>query len=74
MAPAPEILSLSSGGRQISIEHFKAPHLVSQAAAVLLLHGADGLKGGRHYHLAAQIVAAAGYHAYCTTWTRSKAN
>lgn len=58
-----EALRFSSGGRPISIDHFKAPHPGPQPA-VLLLHGADGLKGGRHYHLAAQVVAAAGYHAF----------
>jgi carboxymethylenebutenolidase len=58
-----EALRFSSGGRPISIEHFKAPHPRPQPA-VLLLHGADGVKAGRHYHLAAQVVAAAGYHAF----------
>jgi carboxymethylenebutenolidase len=61
LQPAP--LSFTSGGHTIGIEHFAAPHAGPQAA-VLLLHGADGLKAGRHYHLAAQVVAAAGYHAY----------
>ena len=61
LRPAP--LSFASGGHTIRIEHFNAPHAGPQPA-VLLLHGADGLKAGRHYHLAAEVVAAAGYHAY----------
>src|SRR3954452_9509081 len=56
-------LSFASGGRQVAVEHFAAP-LGGPQPAVLLLHGADGLKAGRHYHLAAQVVAAAGYHAF----------
>jgi carboxymethylenebutenolidase len=63
MPGAPTSLSFASGGRSIAIEHFTAPHPGSQPA-VLLLHGADGLKAGRHYHLAAQVVASAGYHAF----------
>ena len=63
VSPPSEALSFTSHGRPISIEHFKAPHPAPQPA-VLLLHGADGVKAGRHYHLAAQVVAAAGYHAF----------
>ena len=58
-----ESLNFDSGGRTIAVEHFKPPSLSPQPA-VLLLHGADGLKAGRHYHLAAQVVAGAGYHAF----------
>src|SRR4051812_44012765 len=54
---------LHERGRQVAVEHFPAP-LSGPQPAVLLLHGADGLKAGRHYHLAAQVVAAAGYHAF----------
>ena len=63
MLGAPQPQSFTSGGCPIAIEHFTAPHPGPQPA-VLLLHGADGLKAGRHYHLAAQVVAAAGYHAF----------
>src|SRR5438270_12097838 len=59
----PDALSFTSDGRQVAVEHFPAP-VSGPQPAVLLLHGADGLKAGRHYHLAAQVVAAAGYHAF----------
>jgi dienelactone hydrolase len=58
-----QALSFTSGGRDIAIERFSAPYAGAQPA-VLLLHGADGLQAGRHYHLAAQVVATAGYHAF----------
>src|SRR3954451_21155461 len=61
--PGPAALSFTSGGRQVGVEHFPAP-VSGPQPAVLLLHGADGLKAGRHYQLAAQVVAAAGYHAF----------
>ena len=61
--PSLQALSFTSGGRNITVEQFSAPRAGAQPA-VLLLHGADGLKAGRHYHLAAQVVAAAGYHAF----------
>src|SRR4051812_49956827 len=58
----PDALSFASGGRQVGVEHFPAP-VSGPQPAVLLLHGGDGLQAGRHYHLAAPVVAPAGYQA-----------
>lgn len=55
-----EPLSFTSAGRTIGVEHFAG----GTGPAVVLLHGADGLNGGQHYRLAAQVVASAGYHAF----------
>lgn len=60
---ASETLTFASGGEPIRIEAMPAPQL-GLRPAVLLLHGADGLSGGEHYRLAAQLVASAGYHTF----------
>ena len=51
------------GGEPVAVERFDAP-LSGRKPAVLILHGADGFTYGDRYRLAAQMVAAAGYHVF----------
>ncbi len=68
--------SFASGGVPIAVEWFaaegpaakapatgaKAPATGAKAPAVLLLHGADGLRFAEGYRLGARLIAAAGIH------------
>jgi carboxymethylenebutenolidase len=54
-------LSYESGGRTIAVERYDAA-AGGRRPAVMLLHGSDG--PGPRYRMAAQLLAAAGYHVF----------
>jgi carboxymethylenebutenolidase len=57
----PRLTSYVSGGKPIKVEHF-LPKIKGKHAALLLLHGSDGLaKRGDDYRAAARDIAAQGY-------------
>jgi carboxymethylenebutenolidase len=59
----PQRESFASGGRSIAVEVFAATGPGSRAA-VLMLHGADGLSANGQYRSGAHAVAAAGYQVF----------
>jgi carboxymethylenebutenolidase len=58
-----QTLGFTSGGQTIGVERFEAAQ-GGKRAAVLLLHGADGMTNAERYRIGAQVLAAAGYHVF----------
>lgn len=56
--------SFRSAGHRIGVDVFGGRSDVERGAAVIMLHGADGLHGGTRYRSAARRLAAAGFQVF----------